>query len=60
MPLQDVFQAALVQVGLLDQLLNARLIFGSAHTGSDGHDVLGPEDFGGHAFVIDSLGLSDG
>src|ERR1043166_9349471 len=58
MPVEDVFQAALVQVSLLEQLLDARLILGPANAGGDGHDVFGPENFGGHAFVINTLGLA--
>src|SRR5215472_7536446 len=58
MPLQDVFQAVLVQVGLLKQLLDAHLILGPANAGSNGYDVFGPEDFGGQAFVINVLGLA--
>src|SRR2546425_641879 len=60
MPLQEAIQTALLQVGLLEQLLNARLVLGPANTRSDGHNVFGPENFGGHSFVIDSLGLAHG
>src|SRR3974390_184564 len=58
MPCQDACQLAWVKVGLLEQLLNPDFVLGPAHTGSDGHEVFGTENFGGHAFVIDSLGLA--
>ena len=59
MALQDIFQAGLVQVGLLEHLLNAGFVFGAADAGGDGYDVLRSENFGGHTFVIDALGVPD-
>jgi hypothetical protein len=35
MPFQDALQAALIEVGLLEQLLDARLVFGPPDAGGD-------------------------
>src|SRR5882724_8705123 len=60
MPLQDVFQLCLIEVGLLEQLLDARFVLGPAHAGGYGHNVFGAEYFCRHAFVINMLSLAHG
>jgi len=60
MPLQDVFQPRFVNVGLLEHLLNPRLVLGAPHAGGDGHDVFGSENLGGYAFVVNAPGLAHG
>ena len=58
MPLQDFFQPGFVQVGLLEQLFDARLVLRPSHAGGNGNDVLGAEDFGRDALVFNTLGLA--
>ena len=60
MPLQDFFQPGFVQVGLLEQLFNARLVLLPSHAGGNGNDMFSAEDFRGHAFEFDAFGLAHG
>ena len=52
MALEDVFQLRFVEAGLLEKLFDARLVLQPPHTGGNGNDVLGAENFRGHAFVM--------
>ena len=60
MPLQHVCQIGFVQVGLLQELFDARLVLGAADAGSNGDDVFGPENLGGHVFVVQPFRLAHG
>ena len=57
MTLQDDFQLCFVEVGLLEQLFDARLVLRPAHAGSNGDDVFSLKNFRWHAFEVDSCGL---
>src|SRR5438128_2280413 len=48
------------QFGLLEQLLNVRLVLRAPHSGGDGHDVFRAKNFGWHAFVINSFRFTHG
>ena len=52
MPLEHIFQIRFVEVRLLQQLLDACLVFGAPHGSSNRRDVLCPEHFRGDAFEI--------
>ena len=60
MPLQHAFQIGFIEVGLREQLFDARLVLGAAHAGGNGHDVFGAENSGWHTFVVNALGLAYG
>src|SRR6266481_9645041 len=60
MTAQDAFQPLFVEVSLFQELFDARFVFLSSNTGSDGDDMLGTEDFCGHTLECDALGFTHG
>ena len=56
MPLQDTFQLCFIEVALLEQLFNARLVFLPSHAGSNGNKVFDAEDPGRDAFEFYAFG----
>jgi len=60
MPLQNIFQSYSVEIGLLEQLFNARFVLVPSHAGGYCNKVFGAENFRGHAFEFDMPGFSHG
>ena len=60
MPLQNVFQINFVEIGLLKQLFDARLVLLPSHTGGNGNDIFGAKNPGGHTFIFDAFGFMNG